>query len=462
MERCGQSDPPESRREGNATEKPPDSANRNLKTFALKMLALFGLLVFVAVFAFGAGVVAAPTVRAQLGSARAAPADLEEQLDPLREAWGLVEERYVFKDSVDRDLMTYGAVEGMLRTLGDEGHTRFLSPTELKAEESNLLGRFDGIGAEVTVRNGLFTVIAPISGTPAERAGLRPGDIIISVDDENIGEWTLTELINHIRGPRGTPVRIEVLHPGDTAPTELTIVRDEIKVQMASWAMVPGTTVAHIKLAQFGQTLDAELREAIKEARAAGATAIVVDVRNNPGGLLDQAIAVGSEFVDNGVLLQQEDRDGNRKGYEARKGGVALDLPMAVLTNVGSASASEILAGAMQDRGRAKVIGEKTFGTGTVLSSYELSDGSALLLGTAQWLTPDGRVIRKQGIQPDLTVPLALDVELLTPRDVSGLTPEEFGRNPDLQLRRAVEYLQTGNLGSDSLPRSQSSQARPE
>jgi carboxyl-terminal processing protease len=408
---------------------------------ALKALGfLLVAVVFLAV-AFGAGVAAAPAVRAQLAPAAPTPTGLDQQLQPLREAWGIVESRYVFKDKIDRDKMTYGAISGMLNTLDDEGHTRFLSPTELKSEESNLLGRFDGIGAEVTSRNGRITIVTPIDGSPAERAGIRPGDIIATIDGEAVGEATVTDVVNKIRGPRGTTVKLQVLHPGDTKLTDLSIVRDEIKVQMASWAMVPGTTVAHIKLSQFGQTVDAELRESVKAAKAAGATAIVVDVRNNPGGLLDQAIAVGSEFVDKGVLLQQEDRDGNRKSYEARPGGLALDLPMVVLTNEGSASASEIVAGAMQDSGRAKVVGATTFGTGTVLSSFELSDGSAMLLGTAQWLTPNGRVIRKQGIKPDVEVPMGLDVDLLVPRDEKTMTAEDFRKSPDVQLRRAVAQL---------------------
>jgi carboxyl-terminal processing protease len=401
-------------------------------------------MLLVIALSFGAGVWAAPYVRAQVLPAPTPPADLNEQMAPFWQAWSLVEQHFAFKDNVDHQKMVYGAIQGMLSTLDDEGHTRFLSPDEVKLEQSNLQGRFEGIGAEVGTRNGRPTIVAPIEGSPAERAGIRSGDVIVRVDGQDVSGLTLTEIVSRIRGPKGSAVQLQVLHPGASVPTELAIVREQIQTQMVTWAMLPGTTVAHIRISQFGQQADAELKQAIAGARAAGATGLVVDIRNNPGGLLDQAVAVSSEFEDNGVVLLQEDRDGRRRSFPVRRGGVAIDLPMVVLTNEGSASASEIFAGAMQDDGRAVVVGAKTFGTGTVLTSFPLGDGSVVLLGTAQWLTPSGRAIRKQGIKPDVPVQLPANAEMLAPRAERTMTSGELQRSADAQLLRGLELVQAG------------------
>lgn len=410
----------------------------------LQLVVLTGLMLVVIAASFGAGVWAAPYVRAQVLPAPAPPADLDQQFAPFWQAWNLVEQHFVYRGAIDRQKMTYGAIQGMLSSLDDEGHTRFLSPAELKLEESNLKGQFEGIGAEVTTRNGRPTIVAPIEGSPADRAGLRAGDVVVRVDGADVSDLTLTELVSRIRGPKGSAVRLDVIHPGQSAVSQLAIVREEIKVQMVTWAMIPGTTVAHVRISQFGSRADSELRQALGEARGAGATGLVLDVRNNPGGLLDQAVAVASEFQDHGIVLWEEDREGRRKSFQVRRGGVAVDLPMVVLANEGSASAAEIFAGAMQDNGRAVVVGATTFGTGTVLSSFPLDDGSAVLLGTAQWLTPSGRAIRKQGIRPDVEVQLPTSVELLSPRAERSLSASEVRQSGDAQLLRGLELVQAG------------------
>lgn len=409
---------------------------------AVRVTALVGLLLAVMVVSFGAGVWAAPYVRAQVTVPATPPSEDGDHLAPFWQSWRLVQDHFAFKDNVDPQKMAYGAIRGMIDTLDDEGHTRFLSPAEVKLEDSNLHGKFEGIGAELTSRDGRPTIVAPIEGSPAERAGLRPGDVMVRVDGEDVADLTLSQIVSRVRGPRGTTVRLDVIHPGQTVITSVTIVRDEVSVPMVTWAIVPGTSVAHVRIAQFGHNVSSELRQALKDARAAGATSLIVDVRNNPGGLLDQAIGVTSEFQDGGVVLLQEDREGNRKSYPARRGGTALDLPMVVLANEGSASAAEIFAGAMQDNGRARVVGARTVGTGTVLSPYPLSDGSTLLLGTAQWLTPGGRAIRKEGIQPDVEVPLPADVDLLSPRVQRTSSPEAVRGSEDAQFLRALELLE--------------------
>jgi carboxyl-terminal processing protease len=205
--------------------------------------------------------------------------------------------------------------------------------------------------------------------------------------------------------------------------------------------MLPGTDVALIRLSQFSANAEEQLVTAIREAEGTGASSLIVDVRNNPGGLLEQAIKVTSQFLEDGYVLQQEDAQGNRKPYRVKRGGLATEIPMVVLINQGSASSAEIFAGAIQDHERGTVVGETTFGTGTVLQPFVLDDGSGLMLGTSQWLTADGRLIRKQGIEPDITVELSLTTDLLQPREVEEMSAAELLEIEDEQLLKALELL---------------------
>jgi len=223
---------------------------------------------------------------------------------------------------------------------------------------------------------------------------------------------------------------------------EINITRGEINIPAAPWAMVPGTEVAMIRLNPFSANLNDEVMAAIDGARAAGATQLILDVRNNPGGLLEQAIQVTSQFLSRGNVLLQEDGNGSRQEFPVKPGGIATDLPLVVLINRGSASSSEIFAGAIQDQRRGQVVGETTFGTGTVLKPYRLSDGSALLLGTSQWLTPNGRLIRQQGIEPDVLVELPAGMDLLSPDELRDLTVAELLASEDAQLLTALELLE--------------------
>jgi len=331
----------------------------------------------------------------------------------------------------------------MIAALGDEGHTTFLTPEEVTRQRTGISGKFSGIGAQVGLEDGLPVIIAPFDGSPAEEAGIRAGDIIIEVDHVDITSWPLGDVVETIRGEAGTQVVLTVVRPDEGKSYEITIVRGEINSPDATWAMLPGSDVALIRLSQFSADATDELTEAIREAEAAGATRLIMDVRNNPGGLLEQAISVTSQFLTDGYVLQQEDADGNRQVYPVKEGGIATDIPMVVLVNRGSASSSEIFAGAMQDHERAIVVGETTFGTGTVLQPFRLDDGSMLMLGTSQWLTADGRLIRKQGIQPDVTLELPIGTQLLAPGVVEGLSIQEFLESEDTQLLKALELLDT-------------------
>jgi carboxyl-terminal processing protease len=398
------------------------------------------ILMFVSGSAFTAGVTAE---RGNLlpGSVRVEPTELQRQFSIFWEAWELVERHYVDRSAVDPQEMTYGAIAGMIDSLGDDGHTRFMTPEELVLQSSDIAGRFFGIGAEIGQRDGHPVIVAPMDGSPAEQAGIQAGDIIVEVDGQPVAGMSLDQIVRMIRGPEGEPVRLAVIHPGQMELVEITIVRAQIEVNPVSWAMVPGTDIAHLRLSQFNANANDRLLQSMREIRAAGARAMVVDMRNNVGGLLDQAVLVTSQFVPEGNVVLEQDAQGNRRAIPVERGGVATDIPIVVLVNRGTASGAEIFAGAMQDHERGPVVGETTFGTGTVLSTFSLSDGSAMLLGTSQWLTPEGRQIWKLGITPDEELPLPLAVPPLRPRELEEMTPEEFMSSEDVQILRAVELL---------------------
>lgn len=364
-----------------------------------------------------------------------------EQFAVFWQAWGIVQENFVDRQALDPTAMTYGAIRGMVSALGDEGHTAFLTPEERERQQTDLSGTFSGIGAQLGIRDQLPVIVAPFDGSPADQAGVKAGDIIIKVDGQDVTTLPLNEIVAMIRGPEGTDVTLSLLRPDENRSLEVTITRGEIKVPAASWAMIPGTKTALIRLSQFSANALPDVVRSVNEAKAAGAESLIVDVRNNPGGLLEQAISVTSQFIKDGDVLLEEDAQGKRKAYAVESGGVATDLPLVVLINPGSASSAEIFAGAIQDHGRGKLVGETTFGTGTVLQPYVLDDGSALLLGTRQWLTPKGRLIRKQGISPDEAVELPIEADLLTPEEIKGMTTEELAASADTQLLKALEVL---------------------
>jgi carboxyl-terminal processing protease len=357
------------------------------------------------------------------------------------EAWSFVQDHYVDRTALDTTRLTYGAIQGMLAALNDEGHTRFLTPAALKAEQDSLSGQLEGIGAVLGVRNGLPTVVAPIAGSPAQKAGIRPGDVIVKVDGKSVSSLSLDEVVRLVRGPEGTTVNLTINHRGETGLIEVSIVRAKLIVPNVTWAMLPGTKTGHVLISQFGERTSDELIKAIGQMKSAGATAIILDLRNNPGGLLNEAVGVASQFLREGTVLLEENAQGQRRPANVRRGGTALDIPMVVLVNEGSASASEIVAGAMQDHRRATLIGQTTIGTGTVLSTFNLSDGSAILLGIAQWLTPNGRQIWHNGIVPDIAVALPAAATPLLPEAQQGFTVQQLKDSGDTQLLRAMEEL---------------------
>lgn len=362
-----------------------------------------------------------------------------ESFELFWQAWRLARSSYVDAAAADPQRMTEGAIRGMLESLGDVGHTRFLSAEEAEQWDAAQRGAFEGIGAYIDIRDGQVVVTEPLVGSPAARAGLQPGDLILAVDGASTEGWSAEDLAARVRGPEGTTVTLRVRRPADGGERELVLTRARVVVPSVRWAMLPGD-VALIRLSAFSDAAGAELRDALQQVIGQGARAVILDLRNNPGGLVDEMVRAASQFLahDTPVLIEQG-RDGSRKPTETRSGGVALELPLVVLVNRSSASASEILAGALQEAGRATIVGEATFGTGTVLTPYALRGGARLLLGTSQWLTPSGRRIRGQGIVPDVPVDLDSTVAPLDPAEAAALSPSELAASPDTQLVRAIE-----------------------
>jgi carboxyl-terminal processing protease len=355
--------------------------------------------------------------------------------------WDLARDEYVDPSAVDPKKMIDGAIEGMLDTLGDNGHTRYLAPEVAREEREELSGRFEGIGAYIDVKDGQPLIVQPIEGSPAERAGLRPNDIILKIDGDEVHGISIAQLRNKVRGPKGTNVTLTVQHAGEPQPVDVTITRDEIKTPSVTWRLLPNQ-VALLHLNQFAEHSSDEIKQALTDARAQGARSMVLDLRNNPGGYVNELVGVASQFLpaDTTVLLEQ-DRAGEQTPYKTSPGGVATDLPLVVLVNNNSASSAEILAGALKDAGRARLIGEPTFGTATVLRTFNLNDGAQVRIGTTQWLTPKGQVVRGKGIQPDEVIMLAPDVVPLTPTNAAKLDAQALLRSDDVQLVRALEVL---------------------
>ncbi len=355
--------------------------------------------------------------------------------------WQIARDNFVDPEAINPQAMTDGAINGMLDSLGDQGHTRYLNTEEARQEREALSGRFEGIGAYIDVRDGQPLIVAPIEGSPAERAGLRPGDLILRVNGDDVRGTTIEQLRNRVRGPKGTRVVLTIQREGVAEPFDLAIVREEVNVPSVTWRMLPDQ-VALIKINRFAARTAEELQQALTDARAQGAEAILLDLRNNPGGLVTQLVAVASQFMPEGAtVLLEQDRDGSRRPYTTSDGGLALDVPLVALVNGNSASAAEILAGALQDNGRARVVGQPTFGTATVLRPFDLEGGAQVRLGTSQWLTPRGNVVRGVGIKPDVLIALPPGVAPLTPSEAAALGPDELPRSNDVQLLRGLELV---------------------
>jgi carboxyl-terminal processing protease len=347
--------------------------------------------------------------------------DLPTEFAKLAEVWELLEREHIDAGTLDPAALTDGAIRGMLEATGDD-HASYLDPEQYSFQSQDIRGYFEGIGAVVDIRNGLITIVAPIPDTPADMAGVESGDVILEIDGESVAGWDLFQAINRIRGEKGTPVRLLVRRKNTGEAVELEIIRGVIQLESVRLTMLVGR-IGHLRITSFSGTSREELERAMERFERSKGLGLVVDVRNNPGGLLSSVVDVTSQFVDEGLVLYQLDGQGNRRDWNASSGGLALEVPMVVLMNGFSASASEVFAGAITYHGRAPTIGVTTFGKGSVNNLWPLRDGSAVNFTIGRWYTPDGKLIEGEGIVPDIVQE----------------SPEDDSE--DLQLDLAIEEL---------------------
>ncbi len=364
------------------------------------------------------------------------------------DVWQRMHRYYIDAAVLDTQKMVWGAITGMVSASGDP-YTVFLPPKENKEFKEDLGGEFEGIGAQLGLKGNRIIVIAPLKGTPAERAGIKPGDYILKVNDEETVSWTVPQAVTKIRGKRGTTVTLNILHENSQKPIDLAIVRDTILVpSVEMWAKkvgeiteIGGLTdagkldqtkmVAYLRLSRFGDHTNDDWDKAVSEILSVkqnnGGTlaGLVFDLRNNPGGYLEGSVFIASEFIKNGIIVSQKNSDNTKEDYAVDKKGKLLDIPLVVLVNKGSASAAEIVAGALRDYKRATIVGETTFGKGSVQTPFDLTGGAGLHITTGKWLLPKGDSIAKVGVSPDVEVKLD---------DTTTATT-------DAQLAKAIELL---------------------
>ncbi len=356
----------------------------------------------------------------------AAPDDTEFNYALLQEVLNLLEADF-YGDLPDRSTLAYGAIRGMLNTL-DDPYTSFIDPTVTAIINEDASGQFEGIGATVRAReDGYIEVVRPIAGQPAEAAGIRAGDLILTVDDQSIVGYGIWEAISLIRGAAGTEVTLEIARPGERDTFFVTITRARIEMPIVESEMLEGN-VAYVHLTEFDATASERVERALQELLDQGAEAIIFDLRDNPGGYLSQAIQVSDLFLAEGLVAIERDSSGQEQKFYSYDSDLGEELPLVVLVNGGSASASEIVAGALQDRQRAALIGEMTLGKGSVQLPHNLSDGSQLRVTIARWYTPNDTSIHGDGLTPDIEVPHPADTPV----------------TEDPQLERALEYIREG------------------
>lgn len=356
------------------------------------------------------------------------PSQAPNEFKTFWEAWSFLDDQFYGEIPSDSERV-YGAIQGMVSTFDDQ-HTAFIDPARAAVMSENIRGSFEGIGATIRLNEtDQLVVVEALPDRPAFKAGLRPGDVILKIDDGPVKGLSLYEAVGLIRGPAGSSVVLTVEREGEPDAFEVEVVRAKIEIQVVEAKILPDAPqIGYVRLTQFSNGATLKVARAVKTLQDQGAVAIVFDLRSNPGGLLSEAVEVSSLFIAEGTVVIEKLKDGQQKKFEAgNHHHVATEIPLVLLVNGGSGSASEIVAGAMQDLARATLIGEQTFGKGTVQLPHDLSDGSELRVTIAEWLTPDARQIHGQGITPDIMVEMtATDIE-------QGLDP---------QLDAAVEYLQ--------------------
>ena len=367
-----------------------------------------------------------------------APSEVPEEIKAIWEVWAILTREHVDRSEIDPVEFTEAAIRGMLNAL-DDPHTNYVRPEAFEIESGDLQGKFEGIGANVSMRrDGKLLIVAPIEGSPAKAAGLRSADVILEVDGESIEGLSLLEAVARIRGPRGTTVNLLVLHLGALDPVLIPVVRSVIPLESVLLRSKPGDKIAHVRITTFYADTAQILSDTVRKAIDDGAEALILDVRDNPGGLLSSVVDVTSQFLDEGLVLYEVNGDGRRTNWKVNDVGEKVDIPMVILSNQFSASASEILAGALQDYDRATVVGATSFGKGSVNVLRRLSNDGGLYVTFAKWFTPLGRPIEGVGVDPDIEVASADRREAET-----------------LQLEKAIEILESeltaAKLGSPGI-----------
>ena len=372
-----------------------------------------------------------PTVSPQEQSTT--PDGLQTLFQPFWEAWNIVHDEYV-DQPVDDTALMQGAIRGMIEALGDE-HSSYMDPKTYQDANDSLAGSYEGIGAWVDTTADYLTVISPIPGSPAERVGMESGDKIIAIDGEDMTGINAEVVRQRVLGPAGSTVVLTVAREGEADPLEFSITREKIVIKSATGEMLDNG-IGYVQITTFGDKTTPELRAALKDLMAQNPKGLIVDLRNNGGGYLQTAVEVASEFIGNGVILYEQYGDGQRTTYQALKNGQATEIPLIVLINEGTASASEIVAGAIQDYGRGQLVGVTSYGKGSVQNWVPLSnDQGAVRVTIAKWLTPDERTIQGTGLTPDVEI---------------EITDEDRQGNLDPQLDKAVEVLLQEINGSAS------------
>jgi carboxyl-terminal processing protease len=401
------------------------------------------------------GVLALGVVRVALMLGLWPGAELHRSGQYLREVLEVVNREYIEPDAVQMDELTTSALRGMLANL--DPHSAFLPARDYTRIQEDIHNEFGGIGVQVERRNDRVVVVAPIAGTPGERAGIRRGDEIIEVDGADMTGVPLDEVVRTLRGRPGTTVRIGFWRPDEESKVEVSVTREVIQVESVRLARLLSDGIGYLQLTQFSERTGEEFARAVEDLQARGATALVLDMRNNPGGLMSQAVAVAEQFFPSGELIvyTQGRNPGDRQDYRARRRGPPRTLPVAILLNAGSASASEVVAGALQDTGRAVIVGERSFGKGSVQSIFRLRQGEGMRLTTGYYYTPSGVTLHERGVVPDVELVMTPeeDAKLALQRarddfDDPAAYAERFGFEviADRQLDAAVAVLQAAAL----------------
>ncbi|MCU0483821.1 MAG: S41 family peptidase [Chloroflexi bacterium] len=414
---------------------PKGRGRRALATTAVVLAVVF-------VFALGLTIGQAGTLLPGPGAAPSySPSIGRPSWELLDEAFDVLERHYVDQEALDPLELERGAIRGMTESLDDRGHTGYLTPDEINERDEGLSGTFVGVGAVLDQReDGSVYIVRVLRDSPAERAGVLAGDEIVTVDGEPLTGLSLDDVVSRVRGPEGSDVRLELRGTGGATRTQV-ITRARLDLPLVSWGFAPGSRDAVIRLESFSAGAGGAFEQALRQALDAGAEGLVLDLRGNPGGYVNEPVAVASQLLDDEVVYLSVDRSGKETAHRTEGTPLAPDLPLVVLVDGQTASSAEIVTGALQDADRAWVVGETTFGTGTVVSTYPLADGGALTVGTERWLTPSGRAIWREGVAPDQVVELPTGATLVTPDDFPTLGAGGIAATDDAQLKAALTAL---------------------